>query len=126
MSEPLHWENKETDWSTRIVFGVMFGVVFGMMLDDYIMGIAIGGVFFAAFAGFPEKHAADFDGQTLRLVEKKTTAELGADDIADVAVNESGAMVVRTTAGETHSVKPGADAAGLAAFAERLRATLPV
>ena len=122
----MHWENKETDWSTRIVFGVMFGVVFGMMLDDYIMGIAIGGVFFAAFAGFPEKHAADFDGQTLRLVEKKTTAEVDVANVADVIVSESGAMVVRTTAGERHSVEAGGDAAGLAAFARQLRAVLPV
>lgn len=126
MSEPLHWERKEIDWSTGIVFGVMFGIVFGMMMDDYIMGIAIGLAFAAAFGGFPEKHEAHFDGQVLRLKEKHTTAEVDAANVADVIVSESGAMVVRTTAGERHSVEAGGDAAGLAAFARQLRAVLPV
>lgn len=124
MSEPLHWEHKEIDWSTGIVFGVMFGIVFGMMMDDYIMGIAIGIAFFAAFGLLSQKREADFDGQTLRLVDKKETTEIDAASIADVIISESGAMVVKTKSGETYSVESEGDNRGLHNFAEKLRTEL--
>ena len=124
MSAPLHWDKKKADLSTGIVFGVMFFVVFGLMMDDMIFGIAIGIAFFAAFGLLSGKREADFDGQTLRLVEKKETTELDAASIADVIISESGAMVVKTKSGERYSVESEGDNRGLHDFAEKLRAEL--
>ena len=124
MSQPLHWDKKKADISLGIVFGVMFFVVFGLMMDDMLFGTAIGIAFFAAFGLLSEKREADFDGQTLRLVDKKEITELDAASIADVIISESGAMVVKTKSGETYSVESEGDNRGLHNFAEKLRAEL--
>ncbi|MBA1837550.1 hypothetical protein GC584_06115 [Corynebacterium sp. zg912] len=124
MTTPLHWDKKKADFSMGIVFGVMFFVVFGLMMDDMLLGAGIGVAFFVAFGLLPDKRAADFDGQTLRLVDKKETTELDAASIADVIISESGAMVVKTELGESYSVESEGDNRGLQDFAEKLRAEL--
>lgn len=124
MSTSLHWDKKKADISLGIVFGVMFFVVFGLVMDDILLGTGIGIAFFAAFGLLSDKREADFDGQTLRLVEKKETTELDAASIADVIISESGAMVVKTKSGETYSVESEGDNRGLHDFAEKLRAKL--
>ena len=124
MTTPLHWDKKKADFSMGIVFGVMFFVVFGLMMDDMLFGTAIGIAFFVAFGLLSGKREADFDGQTLRLVDKKETTELDAASIADVVISESGAMVVKTKSGETYSVESEGDNRGLHNFAEKLRAEL--
>ena len=124
MTKPLHWDKKKADFSSGIVFGVMFFVVFGFMLDDMLFGAISGIAFFVAFGLLSGKREADFDGQMLRLVDKKETTELDAASIADVIISESGAMVVKTKSGETHSVESEGDNRGLHDFAEKLRAEL--
>ncbi|MBA1836057.1 hypothetical protein [Corynebacterium wankanglinii] len=124
MTTPLHWDKKKADFSMGIVFGVMFFVVFGLMMDDMLLGAGIGVAFFVAFGLLPDKREADFDGQTLRLVDKKETTELDAASIADVIISESGAMVVKTESGESYSVESEGDNRGLQDFAEKLRAEL--
>lgn len=86
MSTSLHWDRRKANFASGIVFGVMFFVVFGLLLDDMLFGTAIGIAFFAAFGLLSEKREADFDGQTLRLVEKKETTELDVQKIEMVAV----------------------------------------
>ena len=124
MSTSLHWDRRKANFASGIVFGVMFFVVFGLLLDDILFGIVIGIAFFLAFGILPGKREADFDGQTLRLVEKKETTELDSASIADVIISESGAMVVKTKSGETYSVESEGDNRGLHDFAEKLRAEL--
>ena len=124
MSTSLHWDRRKANFASGIVFGAMFFVVFGLMMDDMIFGIAIGIAFFAAFGLLSEKREADFDGETLRLVDKKETTELDAASSADVIISESGAMVVKTKSGETYSVESEGDNRGLHDFAEKLRAEL--
>lgn len=124
MTTPLHWDKKKADFSMGIVFGVMFFVVFGLMMDDMLLGAGIGVAFFVAFGLLPDKREADFDGQTLRLVDKKETTELDAASIADVIISESGAMVVKTESGESYSVESEGDNRGLQDFAEKLCAEL--
>ena len=102
----------------------MFFVVFGLLLDDILFGVIIGVAFFLAFGILPGKREADFDGQTLRLVDKKEITELDAASIADVIISESGAMVVKTKSGERYSVESEGDNRGLHNFAEKLRAEL--
>ncbi|WJY97394.1 hypothetical protein [Corynebacterium fournieri] len=90
MTKPLHWDKKKVDFSMGIVFGVMLFVAFGLMMDDMLVGAGIGAVFFVAFGLLADKREADFDGQTLRLVDKKETTELDAASIDDVIISESG------------------------------------
>lgn len=124
MTKPLHWDKKKADLSMGIVFGVMFFVVFGLVMDDMLLGAGIGIAFFAAFGLLPDKREADFDGERLRLVDKKETTEIDAASIADVIISESGAMVVKTKSGETYSVESEGDNRGLHNFAEKLRSEL--
>lgn len=123
MTEALQWTKTTTDYSMGITFGAMFFVVFGLLWDDLAFGVALGVLFFVVFSS-REKHEATFDGQTLRMVDQKTETELDPAGIQTVEFSEEGAMVVRTTSGETHALESGGDDEGMRAFVEQLRAAL--
>lgn len=121
MSEPLHWSKKTADYATGVTFGAMFFVVFGLVLDDLILGTALGVLWFVAFSGFTEKREAHFDGETLRLVEDGVTTEVPAEGIKSVDLAD-GDFVVQTKAGETRVLESDDD--GLREFVDKLRAEL--
>ena len=121
MSETLHWSKKSHDYATGVTFGAMFFVVFGLVLDDLILGTALGVLWFVAFSGFTEKREAHFDGETLRLVEDGVTTEVPAEGIKSVDLAD-GDFVVQTKAGETHVLESDDD--GLREFVDKLRAEL--
>mgnify|MGYP006899060512 CR=1 FL=1 len=121
MSEPLHWSKKTADYATGVTFGAMFFVVFGLVLDDLILGTALGVAWFLVFSGFTEKREAHFDGETLRLVEDGESTNLLAENIESVDLTD-GDMIVRTKNGEEHALE--SDDEGLREFVDKLRAEL--
>lgn len=123
MTIPLEWTKETKDYSMGLTFGAMFFVVFGLVMDDLVLGVAFGVMFFIVFSS-TEEYEASFDGETLRMADEENEAELDAVSVDSVEFSDSGAMVVRTTSGETHTLKSGGDDEGMRAFVEKLRAAL--
>ena len=123
MTKSLEWVEETTDYAMGLSFGAMFFVVFGLLMDDLVLGVALGALFFAVFSS-KEEYEASFDGETLRMADEQSETELDAGTIDTVEFSEGGAMVVRTTSGETHALESGGDDEGLRAFVEKLQAAL--
>lgn len=90
---------------------------------NYAMGATFGAMFFVVFST-NEEYEASFDGETLRIADEQSETELDAGSIDTVEFSEGGAMVVRTSSGETHALESAGDDKGLRAFVEKLQAAL--
>lgn len=123
MTNTLEWVKETTDYGMGMSFGAMFFVVFGLLMDDLVLGVALGVLFFIVFST-NEEYEASFDGETLRMADEQSETELDAGSIDTVEFSEGGAMVVRTSSGETHALESGGDDEELRAFVEKLQAAL--
>ncbi|AKV58544.1 hypothetical protein [Corynebacterium riegelii] len=124
MNERLHWEKKSVNWALAVGLAVLFFIVLAIVMERLWAGVAVAVIIAVVFALMPDKRWADFDGQTLRLGQKKPGIELPRETIASVSTNDAGDLVVQTTAGEHHTLKSGGDADGLRAFAQKVQAAL--
>ena len=123
MTKSLEWVKETTDYAMGLSFGAMFFAVFGLLMDDLVLGVALGVLFFIVFST-NEEYEASFDGETLRMADEQSETELDAGSIDTVEFSEGGAMVVRTSSGETHALESGGDDEGMRAFVEKLQAAL--
>ena len=123
MTKSLEWVKETTDYAMGLSFGAMFFAVFGLLMDDLVLGVAFGAMFFIVFST-NEECEASFDGETLRMADEQSETELDAGSIDTVEFSEGGAMLVRTTSGETHALESGGDDEGLCGFVEKLQAAL--